>query len=210
MTRRIEWKRTTLEIFAMTAVIALGHLLLGALSGQQPGGRGAAADDTPVYLPDHNYDLPATHITAAQIRAHKLKMIADKKDDVPMNMVKIGGAGNKHQAGISIVYRLKGQSNQYAVHDDVAEVYHILEGSGTMLLGGKLTDAKRRPPSPGNGMGLSGTESVGAKEVNLAQGDVLIIPAGTPHKFKMANEFTVYTVVRIDPDGVTPLLNTAE
>lgn len=59
-------------------------------------------------------------------------------------------------------------------------------------------------------MGLSGTESDGAKEVNLAQGDVLIIPAGTPHKFKMANEFTVYTVVRIDPDGVTPLMNTAE
>ena len=41
---------------------------------------------------------------------------------------------------------------------------------------------------------------------HIAQGDVLIIPAGTPHKFKKANEFTVYTVVRIDADGVTPLL----
>ena len=60
--------------------------------------------------------------------------------------------------------------------------------------------------SAGNGMGLSGTQSEGAQEFNIAQGDVLIIPAGTPHKFKKANEFTVYTVVRIDADGVTPLL----
>jgi mannose-6-phosphate isomerase-like protein (cupin superfamily) len=161
----------------------------------------------PLYLPNHHYDLPATLITAAQIQTHKAKMIADKDDDVPINMVKMGGAGDRHQVGISVVYRRQGQSNPtYAVHDDVAEVYHVLEGTGTMLLGGKLTDGKRRPTSAGNGMGSVGTRSDGAKEIRIAKGDVLIIPAGTPHRWLMADEFTSYTVVRIDPEGVTPIL----
>ena len=125
---------------------------------------------------------------------------------MPINMVQIGGSSDKHQAGISVVYRLEGQSGNFAVHDDVAEVYQILEGSMTMQLGGKLIDPMRRPVSPGNGMGLSATQSDGSEEVKLGQGDMLIIPAGTPHKTLKANEFTVYTVVRIDPDGVTPLL----
>jgi mannose-6-phosphate isomerase-like protein (cupin superfamily) len=161
----------------------------------------------PLQLPNHRYDLPATLLTAAQLEAHKAKMLADKIDDVPMNMVKAGGGSDKHQVGISIVTRAKGQSNpNFAVHDDVAEVYHVLEGRGRMLLGGKIVDWQRRPTSAGNGLGSAGTKSEGSREIQIAKGDVLIIPAGTPHRWLMADEFTAYTVVRIDPDGVAPLL----
>ena len=161
----------------------------------------------PLQLPNHRYDLPATLLTAAQLQAHKAKMLADKIDDVPMNMVKAGGGSDKHQVGISIVTRAKGQSNpNFAVHDDVAEVYHVLEGKGRMLLGGKIVDWQRRPTSAGNGLGSAGTKSEGSREIQIAKGDVLIIPAGTPHRWLMADEFTAYTVVRIDPDGVAPLL----
>jgi mannose-6-phosphate isomerase-like protein (cupin superfamily) len=162
----------------------------------------------PLQLPNHRYDLPATLLTAAELEAHKAKMLAEKDDDVPMNMVKAGGGSDKHQVGVSIVYRLKGQSNpNFAVHDDVAEVYHVLEGKGRMLLGGKIVDWARRPTSAENGLGSAGTKADGAKEIQIAKGDVLIIPAGTPHRWLMADEFTAYMVVRIDPDGVTPLLN---
>jgi mannose-6-phosphate isomerase-like protein (cupin superfamily) len=207
---RFEWKHVTLSIAAVTAFTALTLSIPGAKAwAQQTGARGATPTipTEPLYLPNHHYDLPATLMTAAQIQAHKAKMLADKDEDVPINMVKAGGAGDKHQVGISLVYRLKGQSNPtYAVHDDVAEVYHVLEGRGTMLLGGKLKDGKRRPTSAGNGMGSVGTQSDGAKEIRIAKGDVLIIPAGTPHRWMMAEEFTSYTVVRMDPEGVAPLL----
>jgi len=166
-----------------------------------------ANDPSLLVLPGHHYDLPATLITAAQIEAHKKNMIAAKDDDVPMNMVRAGGGSDKHQVGVSVVYRNKGQKNpNYAVHDDVAEVYYVLEGKGHMKLGGKLTDWTRRPVSAGNGRGSGGTTAVGAKDVTIAKGDVLIIPAGTPHKWEDADEFTSYVVVRIDPDGVTPLM----
>ena len=199
---RIEWKHVSLSVAVVAAFTALTLSILHARAGAEQ-----QIPNEPLYLPSHHYDLPATLITAAQIQTHKAKMIADKDDDVPINMVKMGAAGDRHQVGISVVYRLKGQSNPtYAVHDDVAEVYHVLEGTGTMLLGGKLTDGKRRPTSAGNGMGSVGTRSDGAKEIRIARGDVLIIPAGTPHRWLMADEFTSYTVVRIDPEGVTPIL----
>lgn len=207
--KRIQWKRISLLVAVVAALAALTFAIPDASVGAEPqsGGPATAVPTEPLYLPNHHYDLPATHVTAAQIQAHKAKMLADKDEDVPLNMVKSGGTGDKHQVGISVVYRLKGQSNPtYAVHDDVGEVYHVLEGAGTMLLGGKLKDGKRRPTSAGNGMGSVGTVSDGAKQVRIAKGDMLIIPAGTPHRWMMAEEFTSYTVVRIDAEGVTPLL----
>ena len=69
------------------------------------------ADPSPLVLPGHRYDLPATLITAAQIEAHKKNMIAAKEDDIPMNMVKAGGGSDKHQVGVSVVNRNKGQKN---------------------------------------------------------------------------------------------------
>ena len=193
-------------VWAHPAVGAAPNLVQAGGQAAAPGRGGApAAAPAPMStltLPGHRYDLPATHITAAQIQQQKTKQLADKRDDVPITMVKMGGGSDKHQVGVSLVYREPGVVNNFAVHDDVAEVYYIIQGSGSMMLGGTITDAVRRRPSAGNGMGISGTMAAGAKEVNLAQGDVLIIPAGTPHKFKAANEFTLYTVVRVDPDGV--------
>ena len=193
-----------LLILVGSAAIALPGLMSSAARAQtQP----QPVPGEPLQLPNHRYDLPATLLTAAQIEAHKKKMLADKTGDVPMNMVKAGGGSDEHQVGISVVYRLKGQSNpNFAVHDDVAEVYHVLEGKGRMLLGGKIVDWERRPTSAGNGLGSGGTKAEGAREIEIAKGDVLIIPAGTPHRWLMADEFTAYTVVRMDPDGVTPLL----
>ena len=86
------------------------------------------------------------------------------------------------------------------------KIRYVVEGKGHMKLGGKITDWKRRPVSQGNGKGSAGTTAVGGRDVTIAKGDVLIIPAGTPHKWEDADEFTSYVVVRIDPDRVAPLM----
>ena len=196
----------TRRLFAVV-MFAVVMFLLGIISAPIAAQAQQPNDASPVVLPGHRYDLPATLITAAQIEAHKKNMMGAKLTDVPMNMVKSGGGRDDHQVGISIVNRYKGQKNpNYAVHDDVAEAYYVLEGKGHMKLGGKITDWKRRPVSQGNGQGSAGTTAVGAQDVTIAKGDVLIIPAGTPHKWENADEFTSYVVVRIDPDGVAPLL----
>ena len=181
--------------------IALG---LGIHIGTQAG---EATDRSPLRLPNHRYDLPATLIKAAQIEAHKQSMLAVNETDVAMTMVKMGGGSDNAQFGVSVVLRPKDQDNRYyAVHDDVAEVYYVIEGRGRMKVGGTITDWERRPVSIENGQGSRGTTAAGAKDVALAKGDMLIIPAGTPHKWESSDEFTYYVVVRADPKGVAPLL----
>ena len=183
--------------------IALG---LGIHIGSQAQGA-ATTDPSPVRLPGHRYDLPATLITAAQIESHKQSMVAVNETDVAMTMVKMGGESANAQIGVSGVLRPTDQNNRfYAVHDDVAEVYYIVEGKGRMKVGGTITDWERRPVSIENGQGSRGTTAVGARDVPLAKGDMLIIPAGTPHKWEQSDEFTYYVVVRADPKGVAPLL----
>ena len=81
----------------------------------------------------------------------------------------------------------------------------MIEGRGREA-GRQDHGLKRRPVSAGNGRGSAGTTAVGSKDVTIAKGDVLIIPAGTPHKWEDAEEFTSYVVVRVDPDGVAPLM----
>src|SRR6267378_1028862 len=76
-----------------------------------------ATDPSPLRLPGHRYDLPATVITAAKIEAHKQSMVAVNETDVAMTMVKMGGASDNGQIGVSVVLRPKDQENKYyAVH----------------------------------------------------------------------------------------------
>ena len=84
-------------------------------------------DPSPVVLPGHRYDLPATLITASEIEEQKQQMLINEDLDVPMAMVKMGGGSDIYQVGVSLVTRQKGQANtNYAVHDDVSEVYYVV------------------------------------------------------------------------------------
>ena len=165
-------------------------------------------DPSPVVLPGHRYALPATLITASEIEEQKQQMLINEDLDVPMAMVKMGGGSDIYQVGVSLVTRQKGQANtNYAVHDDVSEVYYVVEGKGRISVGGTIEDWERRPISVWNGPGSRGTISNGAIDMTIEKGDVLIIPAGTPHKWILSEELTSYVVVRGDPDAVTPLID---
>ena len=197
---RALWNSNT--AFAGLLMTALGLSASVGTQAQEP-----PTDDSPLVLPGHRYDLPATLITAAQIEEHKQSMVAVGEIDVAMTMVKSGGGSEEYQAGVSLVVRPQGQANaNYAVHDDVAEVYYVIEGKGRMKLGGTITDWNRRPVSIENGQGSRGTVAVGSEDMTIEKGDMLIIPAGTPHRWDYSEEFTTYVVVRFDPEGVAPLL----
>ncbi|PWU12586.1 MAG: hypothetical protein C5B51_00410 [Terriglobia bacterium] len=67
-----------------------GVVLLLAISTPIAAQAQQVNDPSPVVLPGHRYDLPATLITAAQIESHKKSMIGARLTDIPMNMVKSG------------------------------------------------------------------------------------------------------------------------
>lgn len=69
-----------------------------------------------------------------------------------------------------------------AVHEHEAEMFYVLEGSGTLTTGGKLTDEKRT-----NAENLTGTGIEGGNAKAVAKGDVIIVPENTPHWFSAIN-----------------------
>jgi len=56
-----------------------------------------------------------------------------------------------------------------------------------------------------NGPGVSGASIEGGVSRRINTGDMVIIPAGTPHWFSEVQESITYTVVRVDPGRVVKL-----
>jgi len=69
-----------------------------------------------------------------------------------------------------------------AVHEKEAEMFYVIDGSGTMITGGKLTAETRT-----NAANLSGTGITGGESRNIGKGDFIIVPQGTPHWFSQIN-----------------------
>jgi mannose-6-phosphate isomerase-like protein (cupin superfamily) len=65
-----------------------------------------------------------------------------------------------------------------AVHEKEAEFFYVIDGSGTLVTGGKLAGEKRQNPTNLSGIGVDGGQ---AREV--AKGDFIVVPEGTPHWF---------------------------
>jgi mannose-6-phosphate isomerase-like protein (cupin superfamily) len=92
----------------------------------------------------------------------------------------------------------------------VSEVYHIIDGSATLVTGPDIVDMKRRPATNENvrllnGPGSNGTSIRNGMTYQLKAGDVIVIPAGVGHWFTKIDDHIRYLMVRIDPDKVTPL-----
>lgn len=65
-----------------------------------------------------------------------------------------------------------------AVHEREAEIFYIIEGSGTLVTGGKLVNQTRTNPT-----NLSGTAVSGGSSRTVSHGDFILVPEGTPHWF---------------------------
>jgi len=65
-----------------------------------------------------------------------------------------------------------------AVHEKEAEMFYVIEGTATMITGGKLVNEKRTNPE-----NLTGTAIEGGLTRTVAKGDFIIVPEGSPHWF---------------------------
>lgn len=92
-------------------------------------------------------------------------------------------------------------------HDAINDVVYVQSGEGTLLVGGEMLGRE----------GDFGTSITGGSRYPVAAGDVLRIPAGTPHAYLVPDGGHVtYVLVRVpafvgevvqDPDGEAPDLD---
>jgi len=156
---------------------------------------------------------PATYIQNDEIQAYVKKAIAEKLTDQQVRDVDIG----KSHVAIGVVHRGKLTApapESVAEHDLVSEVYHVIDGSATLVTGPDLVDKKRRPATLEtvrlfNGPGNNSASIRNGVSHELKPGDVIVIPAGTGHWFTKIDDHITYLMVRIDPDKVTPVRDEA-
>jgi len=157
---------------------------------------------------------PGYYIPVSELQAYTNKAVAEKLTDQQVRDIEIG----KAHIGIGMVHRGKLTApapDSVAEHDQVSEVYHIIEGTATLVLGPDITNRQRRPATlttvrEFNGPGNNGTEIRNGVAYQLKPGDVVVIPAGTGHLFTKIDDHIDYLMVRIDPDKVTPLKGEAQ
>ena len=99
-------------------------------------------------------------------------------------------------------------------HQGQTETYLIISGSGTLVTGGRVMNGRKSAPESQvtkvlNGPSCSGSivgDDVVKRVVNV--GDIIIIPAGTPHGWADIPDHVDYLTVRPDPQRTIPELYT--
>jgi mannose-6-phosphate isomerase-like protein (cupin superfamily) len=159
---------------------------------------------------------PATYIPKSELDAYTKRALENKLVDQQVRSVDVG----KTQVGIGMVTRTKldlGSTSGDAVaeHEQISEVYYIIEGSATLLTGPDLVDVKQRPSTlktvrEQNGPGFGAASIKNPETHQLKAGDMIVIPAGTGHWFTKIDDHITYVMIRIDPDKVVPLKSEAQ
>jgi mannose-6-phosphate isomerase-like protein (cupin superfamily) len=152
----------------------------------------------------------ATYIPKSELDAYTQRAIEHHIVDQQVRSIDLG----KAQIGIGMVTRGKlvpntKQGEAVAEHEQVSEVYYIIDGAATLLTGSDLVEPRRRPDTLKtvrlqNGPGYNSKSINNPLVTQLKAGDVIVIPAGTGHWFTKIDDHITYMMVRIDPDKVVP------
>jgi len=119
----------------------------------------------------------AKYVSSADIQALVTKAMAEHKP----------GAANTLESilqlapyNVNLEYRT-GVATA-SVHEHEAELFVVLDGSGTVVTGGKLINEKRVDAA-----NLQGTGIEGGMPRAVAKGDVIFVPENTPHWYSQVN-----------------------
>lgn len=138
-----------------------------------------------------------TYISADEIAKTLNDSTANNVVDQPIKAMDIA-VPSRHRASVALLRRTRPEASAL-IHDRVTEIYQITEGSGTLVTGGTLegataTDLTRLNAGPSQ----TGTHR-GGESRRVGPRDIIIVPAGTPHRFSALDGPIVYLVYRFQP-----------
>jgi mannose-6-phosphate isomerase-like protein (cupin superfamily) len=81
---------------------------------------------------------------------------------------------------------------QVEVHDKETDTFYVLDGEATFITGGTMIGGRVSRPNQ-----QLGTDIQGGQTHHLVKGDVISIPAGTPHWFKEVTKPITYYMVKV-------------
>ena len=96
----------------------------------------------------------------------------------------------------NLEYRVAGVNAPASVHEREAEMFYVVEGSGTLVTGGALREEKRT-----NAENLSGSGIDGGSSRRLAKGDWVMVPEKTAHWFTQIDGTLVLMSIHLPNAG---------
>ena len=132
-----------------------------------------------------------TYASASDVAALMAKAKAERKGDQPLVAERI-----LQLAPYSANLEYRAAVGPAAVHEKEAEMFYVIDGSATLMTGGKLVNEKRT-----NAENLGGTAIEGGKSQAVAKGDFVIVPENTPHWFSAINGTIVLMSIHVPRSG---------
>ncbi len=174
---------------AMTAVDGFTPLIGGipiVIDGQVVGGVGvsgaaSAAQDEELALAGANA-LMGGHETSSERTGSAIPATTVQATFVDAKSVLAAFAKGMpllETAGYKVHASRRVEPGRAEIHTLDTDVIYVVDGSATLVTGGKAIDAKEIAPNE-----IRGTKIEGGQEHQITKGDVIIIPNGVPHQFK--------------------------
>src|SRR5262245_28578791 len=181
---------------AMTAVDGFTPLIGGipiVIDGQVVGGIGVsgaasanqdeelALAGAAVFSPSPKADSALKSSSAADVTG--APMMKPTRDATFIDATRVAAAFAKGQplletAGYKVHASRRIEPGQAEVHTLDTDVIYVVDGSATLVTGGKAVDAKEIAPNE-----IRGTKIEGGEEHQITKGQVIVIPNGVPHQF---------------------------
>jgi uncharacterized protein GlcG (DUF336 family)/mannose-6-phosphate isomerase-like protein (cupin superfamily) len=181
---------------AMTAVDGFTPLIGGipiVVDGQVVGGIGVsgaasanqdeelALAGAAIFSQSPKVDPPLESSQAGDVTG--APMMKPAKDATFIDATRVAAAFAKGQplletAGYKVHASRRVAPGQAEIHTLDTDVIYVVDGSASLVTGGKAVDAKEIAPNE-----IRGTKIEGGEAHQIAKGDVIIIPNGVPHQF---------------------------
>jgi mannose-6-phosphate isomerase-like protein (cupin superfamily) len=148
---------------------------------------------------------------ATDIKAFEIQAVVDAPTGGTDRQIKVVDIGT-HNVAVGVLRRGKttpGAPVPAINHEQVTEVYYVVSGSGTLLTGGTVENAKAAPADSeivkvAVGPSNNAVFREPAQKRKVEAGDMVIIPAGVYHGFTDVTDHIEYVSVRSDPKHVLP------
>jgi len=105
----------------------------------------------------------------------------------------IGGTGMELR--VAVQHENNTSAATAELHDASDDVYYVLSGTATLTLGGTLDTPKEIEPGEWRGPKITG-----GQKVEIAKGDIVIVPRGTPHHRSTTNQDFTMILIKVFAD----------
>jgi mannose-6-phosphate isomerase-like protein (cupin superfamily) len=113
------------------------------------------------------------------------------KDDLAASFSKGGTITDQSNYKVMTAHRTEGGNVE--VHNNFTDVFYIVQGTTTIVTGGKVVGIDLKNPDEPRGKSIEGGETR-----KMSAGDAIVIPAGVPHWMKEAEGPLLYFVVKVE------------